>query len=45
MLGRRAGSALVEGLDADLYRFELELVKNDGEWRIIGARFERALGD
>jgi hypothetical protein len=45
MLGRRAGAALVEGLDADLYRFELELVKGASEWRIIGARFERALGE
>jgi hypothetical protein len=45
MLGRRAGAALVEGLDAELYRFELELVKGGGEWRIIGARFERALGE
>jgi hypothetical protein len=45
MLGRRTGGALLEGLDADLYRFELELVKDAGEWRIIGASFDRALGD
>jgi hypothetical protein len=45
MLGRRAGTALVEGLDADLYRFDLELVKGAGNWTIIGARIERALGE
>jgi hypothetical protein len=45
MLGRRAGASLAGGLDADLYRFELELVKDGGNWRIIGARWNRALGE
>ena len=45
MLGQRSGAALLGGVDADLYRFELELVNDAGEWRIIGARWERALGD
>ena len=39
-----SGATLLAGVDADIYRFELELV-NDGEWRIIGARWNRALGE
>jgi hypothetical protein len=45
MLGRRTDSGLIEGLDADLYRFELELVNDDGDWQVIGADFRRAVGD
>ncbi len=45
MAGQRSGAALLGGLDADLYRFELELVNDDGDWRIIGAEIGRALGD
>jgi len=45
MLGQRTGAELVGGVAADLYRFELELVNDDGDWRIIGARWTRALGD
>jgi hypothetical protein len=45
MLGRRTGAALLGGVDADLYRFELELVNEGGEWRVIGADFGRAVGD
>jgi hypothetical protein len=45
MLGQRSGAALLGGVDADLYRFELELVNDGGEWRIIGADWDRALGD
>jgi hypothetical protein len=45
MLGRRSGAELLDGIDADLYRFELELVNADGEWQIIGADWRRALGD
>ena len=45
LVGRRSGAALLGGVDADLYRFELELVNADGEWRIIGAKWSRALGD
>jgi hypothetical protein len=44
LLGR-AGAKLSDGVDADLYRFDLELVNDDGEWRIIGAKWARALGD
>jgi hypothetical protein len=45
MVGQRAGGGLVPGVDADLYRFELELVNDDGDWRIIGASWSRALGE
>jgi hypothetical protein len=36
---------LLAGVDANLYRFELELVAEGGEWRIIGADVSRALGE
>ena len=45
MLGQRAGQDLLSGIDADLYRFELELVNDGGDWHIIGANWNRALGD
>ncbi len=45
MVGQRAGATLVDGVGADLYRFELELVNEGGDWRIIGADYRRALGD
>ena len=45
MLGRRTGAALIEGIEADLYRFELELVNEGGDWHVIGADFRRAVGD
>jgi hypothetical protein len=45
LLGQRSGAELLAGVDADLYRFELELVNDDGEWRIIGADVSRALGE
>jgi len=45
MVGRRTDAALIDGLDADLYRFELELVNDGGNWQIIGADFKRALGE
>jgi len=45
MVGQRAGATLVDGVEADLYRFELELVNDGGDWRIIGAEYRRALGD
>jgi len=45
MAGRRSGAGLIAGVDADLYRFELELVNDDGDWRIIGATWSRALGE
>jgi hypothetical protein len=45
MVGQRAGASMLGGLDADLYRFELELVNDDGDWQIIGATIERARGE
>jgi hypothetical protein len=45
LLGQRSGAELLAGVDADLYRFELELVNESGEWRIIGADVSRALGE
>ena len=45
MLGRRTGAALIDGIDADLYRFELTLVNEDGDWQVIGADFRRAVGE
>jgi hypothetical protein len=45
LLGQRTGTRLLGGMDADLYRFELELVNDDGEWQIIGASWSRALGE
>jgi hypothetical protein len=44
LLGRRSGAGLA-GVDADLYRFELELVNDGGDWKIIGADVSRALGE
>ena len=45
MVGRRTDATLIDGLGADLYRFELELVNDGGNWQIIGADFKRALGE
>lgn len=45
LIGQRAGMALLGGLDADLYRFDLEFVNDEGEWRIIGATWRRAVGE
>ena len=45
MLGQRAGAELLGGMTADLYRFELELVNDGGEWQIIGATWRRAAGE
>jgi hypothetical protein len=44
MLGLRAGETVLSGIDGELYRIELELVDDDGEWRIIGASWRRATG-
>jgi hypothetical protein len=44
MVGQRTGAGF-GGVDGDLYRFELELVNDGGDWRIIGADFDRALGE
>jgi hypothetical protein len=45
LVGQRAGASLLGGMNADLYRFELELVNQDGDWRIIGAEIGRAVGE
>jgi hypothetical protein len=45
MVGQRSGATLIAGVQADLYRFELELVNDGGEWQIIGADFRRAMGE
>lgn len=45
LVGQRAGATLLGGLDAELYRFDLELVNDGGEWRIIGARWRSAIGE
>ena len=45
LLGQRLGAQVLAGVDADLYRFELELVNDGGKWRIIGADVSRALGE
>ncbi len=45
LVGQRAGAAALGGLHGDLYRFELELVNESGEWRIIGAKWQRAIGE
>lgn len=41
MLGRGGGGLL--DLDGKLYRIELELVRESGDWAIIGADWERIL--
>lgn len=45
MLGQRSGAAALAGVDADLYRFELELVNDGEDWRIIGAEWRHGLGE
>jgi hypothetical protein len=45
LAGQRSGAQPLAGIDASLYRFELELVAEGGEWRIIGADVSRALGE
>ena len=44
LVGQHPGGALL-GIDSDLYRFELELVNEGGEWKIIGAKWSRSLGE
>lgn len=43
VLARRPGEGLLDGFDGRLYRLELELVENDGDWQIIGADWQRSL--
>jgi hypothetical protein len=42
LLGRGQGRSAF-GVDGDLYRIDLELVRESGDWRIIGADWERIL--
>ena len=43
LLGQREGASFLGGLDGRLYDVELELVREGGDWQIIGARWERSL--
>ena len=43
ILARQPGEGLLTGFDGRLYRLELELVENDGDWQVIGAEWERSL--
>jgi hypothetical protein len=45
LVGQRSGESLLGGLGGDLYRFEVELIDDGGEWRLIGARWERGAGE
>lgn len=42
VIGRAQGSSVL-GVDGDLYRIELELVREGSEWQIIGANWDRLL--
>lgn len=39
-VGKGEGASLLD-VDGDLYRIELELVRESGDWRVIGADWER----
>ena len=43
LLDQRAGAPLLSGFDGRLYDIELEFVEESGDWRLIGARWERSL--
>ncbi len=43
--GQRSGAERLGGIGVNLYRFDLELVSEGGEWQVIGAKWERALGE
>jgi hypothetical protein len=45
LVGQRSGAELLAGVDADLFRFELELINDGGGWQVIGADVSRALGE
>ena len=40
LVGKREGASLLD-VDGDLYRIELELVRESGAWSVIGADWER----
>ena len=39
LVGKREGAALFD-VDGDLYRIDLELVRESGDWRVISADWE-----
>lgn len=41
MLGRDAAAANAWNLAADLYRFELAIIREQGEWKVTWARWQR----
>jgi hypothetical protein len=45
LVGQRAGESLLGGIGGDFYRFEVELIDDGGEWRMIGAKWERVVGE
>jgi hypothetical protein len=40
LVGKREGASVLD-VDGDLYDIELELVREGGDWRVIGADWER----
>ena len=42
IVSRRAGQRLLSGVDGQMYRIELELVRDD-DWRVIGASYGPAV--
>ena len=45
LVGQRADARVIDGVDADLYRFELELVDDGDYWKVTRADFRRAVGE
>jgi len=43
LVGRREGASVISGLQGQLYRIELELVAEGGDWQVIGAQWERSV--
>lgn len=44
MLGQRAGEPVLLGTEGELYRIEVDLVDEGGEWRVVRASWDRGLG-
>ena len=42
LMGSAGQRLTIRGVSADLYRIELEWIRENGDWRIIGARWSRA---
>ena len=45
IVGQRAGGLLLGGVDGRLYDLDIELIRNGGDWQVIGASWDRALDD